>query len=45
MADIKIDKKRIYKAAYLEAELAIIEYRKIKTIDNRRRSAALLLLH
>ena len=46
MAGIKIDQKRIYKAAYLEAELAIAEYRQL-THEHRKRkhSAALLLMH
>jgi len=45
MAEIKIDRKRIYKAAYLEAEYAIEEYKALTTARRRRRTAAMLLLH
>ncbi len=40
--DIPIDQKAIYRASYLEAEVAIVEYRKLK---RRRRAALALLLH
>ena len=41
MADIPIDYHEIYKAAYLEAEIAIHEYKRLK----RRRKIAMTLLH
>ena len=45
MADIKIDHRSIYKAAYLEAEVAIEEYRELTRARKRQRTAAFLLLH
>ena len=46
MYEMKVDYSTIYKAAYLEAELAIAEYRKEKTKQRKRKhAAALLLMH
>ena len=46
MVDIKIDRQRIYRAAYLEAGIAIDEYRELtRAHTKRKRTAAFLLLH
>ena len=43
-AEMKIDKRRIYRAAYLEAEYAIAEYRDLTRRHKRRKRAAMLML-
>ena len=45
MMEHPIDYKSIYRAAYLEAEIAIAEYRDLNRKRKRKRAVALMLLH